>query len=256
MNILCIGNSFSIDAARYLHQIAKAAGKDINVGNLYIGGCPISRHLQNINNPDIHDYEFHFNGKRIDDNWYNIFFGLRYMKWDYITFQQVSGLSVDSKTYFPELSELLKKVRKESDATFILHRTWAYAPTHSHEKYGSNPLDQKAMHEDIVKAYEEVSKITGIPYIIPSGSGIYDGCTKLHRIMHRDGFHINERGRTLCGIIWAYYFFGLDIDVSSYEPEGYSYDDVTPPVSKEEYKELIELAREVIKNNKKYNLIK
>lgn len=255
MNILCIGNSFSIDAARYLHQIAKAAGKEINVGNLYIGGCSIARHLDNIKNPHQWDYEFHFNGRRIDEL-HNIFYGLYFRKWDYITFQQVSTLSVDANTYFPKLFELLKKVREESDATFILHRTWAYSTTHFHEKYGSNPMNQKAMHEDIVKAYEEVSEKTGVPYIIPSGSGIYEGCIKYHWEMHRDGFHINERGRTLCGIIWAYYFLGLDIDVSSYEPEGYSYDDVTPPVSKEEYKKLIKLAREVIINNKKHNLIK
>ena len=254
MNILCIGNSFSIDAARYVHQIAKAAGKEINVGNLYIGGCPISRHLENINDLTKHDYEFHFNGKRIDDNWYNIEFGLKYMKWDYITFQQVSGLSVDANTYFPELTELLTKVRGYSDATFVLHRTWAYAKTHGHDKYGTNPLDQIRMHNDIVSAYEEVSKKTKIPYIIPSGSGIFIGCNEYNWNMHRDGFHINEKGRTLCGIIWCYYFLGLDIDVSHYEPEGYSYDEVTPPISKEEYQELIKIAKRVIIENKIHNL--
>lgn len=256
MNILCIGNSFSIDAARYVHQIAKSAGKDINIGVLYIGGCPISRHLENINDLNKHDYEFHFNGNRIDDNWYNIEFGLKYMKWDYITFQQVSNLSVDADTYFPDLTLLMEKIRKYSDATFILHRTWAYASTHSHEKYGSNPMDQKAMHEDIIKAYIEVSKRTSIPYIIPSGSAIYECQMRNNWNMHRDGFHINERGRTLCGILWCYYFLGLDIDVSKYEPEGYSYDEVTPPVTKEEYLKLIEVAKDVIKENQKYNLIK
>ena len=150
----------------------------------------------------------------------------------------------------------MEKVRKYSDATFILHRTWAYASTHSHEKYGSNPMDQKAMHEDIIKAYIEVSKRTSIPFIIPSGSAIYECQMRNDWNMHRDGFHINERGRTLCGILWCYYFLGLDIDVSKYEPEGYSYDEVTPPVTKEEYYKLIEVAKDVIKENQKYNLIK
>ena len=48
MQILSIGNSFSSDATRYLHRIAKAAGDDITTVNLYIGGCPLSRHYRNM----------------------------------------------------------------------------------------------------------------------------------------------------------------------------------------------------------------
>lgn len=254
MNILCIGNSFAIDVTTYLHQIACSANKDLNIGVLYIGGCSIKRHYNNIMNKDICDYEFWLNGNRVDNEYHNIFFGLNYMKWDYVTFQQVSTDSPDADSFYPELPLLLNEVRKYTDATYILHRTWAYAPSHHHDRYGSNPMDQKAMHEDIVKAYEEISKRTGISYIIPSGDAIYEGCIKYHWEMHRDGFHINERGRTLCGILWAYYFLGLDIDVTNYEPQGYSYDEVTPPVSKEEYKELIKIAKEIIIKNRKHNL--
>ena len=48
MNILSIGNSFSQDAQRYLHQIAKADGVNIQAFNLYIGGCPLSIHYRNM----------------------------------------------------------------------------------------------------------------------------------------------------------------------------------------------------------------
>ena len=44
MNILCVGNSFAVDASTYVHQIAKAIGEDINVHVLYIPGCPINLH--------------------------------------------------------------------------------------------------------------------------------------------------------------------------------------------------------------------
>ena len=47
MNILSIGNSFSQDAQRYLHRIAKADGCTLNTFNLYIGGCPLSLHYRN-----------------------------------------------------------------------------------------------------------------------------------------------------------------------------------------------------------------
>ena len=48
MNVLSIGNSFSQDATRYLHQIARADGVKLTTVNLYIGGCPLSRHYRNM----------------------------------------------------------------------------------------------------------------------------------------------------------------------------------------------------------------
>ena len=50
MKVLAIGNSFSNDAMRYLHGIAKADGVDMKTVNLFIGGCPLSRHYANIHN--------------------------------------------------------------------------------------------------------------------------------------------------------------------------------------------------------------
>ena len=41
MNILAIGNSFSQDAMRYLHKIAKADGVEFECFNIYIGGCSL-----------------------------------------------------------------------------------------------------------------------------------------------------------------------------------------------------------------------
>lgn len=38
MKVLAIGNSFSNDAMRYLHGIAKADGVDMKTVNLFIGG--------------------------------------------------------------------------------------------------------------------------------------------------------------------------------------------------------------------------
>ena len=46
MNVLAIGNSFSEDATRYLHQIAKAQGTPLTVVNLVIGGCSLERHYR------------------------------------------------------------------------------------------------------------------------------------------------------------------------------------------------------------------
>ena len=48
IKILTIGNSFSEDAVeQHLHDIAKADGVKVIIGNMYIGGCSLERHLNN-----------------------------------------------------------------------------------------------------------------------------------------------------------------------------------------------------------------
>ena len=254
MNILCVGNSFAVDASTYVHQIAESIGKDINIHVLYIGGCPVDLHWKNFLFKE-KVYEFYINGNRTPTLWCDIFEGLNYKKYDYITFQQRSGDSVDADTFFPELTKLMEGIRGYSDATYLLHKTWSYAREFSHERYGSNPMDQDAMDRDIKDAYIKVSKRSGIPYIIPSGEAIRLAREVFGDNLTRDGYHLNERGRTLVGILWVIYLLGLkDIDLSNFHPSGHSYDDVTPPVSDEEIKVLKEIAFKAIKNNKGYNL--
>ena len=254
MKILCVGNSFAVDASTYVHTVALAAGFDIDIHVLYIPGCPVNLHWKNCLSKD-KAYEFYINGNKKPTLYCDIFEGLEYTQYDFITFQQRSGDSVDSKTFFPELTLLMDGIRKYSNATYLLHKTWSYAKEFSHERYGSNPMDQDAMDRDIKQAYIEVSEQTQIPYIIPSVEAIRLARLRFGDKLTRDGYHLNERGRTLVGILWVYYLLGrTDLDLSKFEPSGYSYDDVTPLVSKEEIKELMNIAKQALENNKGYNL--
>ena len=254
MNILCVGNSFAVDASTYVHQIAKAAGYDINIHVLYIPGCPIDKHWERFQDK-YKEYEFYINGEKTPTMYCDIFEGLRYTKYDYITFQQRSGDSVDATTFFPKLTQLMEGIRQYSDATYLLHKTWSYAKTFSHERYGSNPMDQDAMTRDIDKAYEEVSKISGIKYIIPSGTCIRLAREKYGDNLTRDGYHQNEMARTLTGILWVMFLTGnTNIDLNSFKPTGYTYDDVTGPVDSKTILELIEISKEGLKENKGHNL--
>ncbi len=251
MNILCVGNSFAVDVSTYVHQIAKTNGIDINICVLYIGGCPIDLHWKNFLSKE-KAYDFYINGEpklRCD-----IFEGLSYMEWDYITFQQRSGDSGDASTFFPELTKLMEGIREYSKAKYLLHMTWSYGKDYSHEKYGSNPLDQAAMSADIRRAYLSVSDVSGIKYIIPSGFAIDLARKKYGDVLNRDGFHLNELARVLTGLLWVHYFTGKKLDVSKYHSTGYSYDDVTPPVKDELLPELDEIALKAIDMNRGHNL--
>jgi beta-glucosidase len=51
VRVLAIGNSFSQDAVeQYLHELAEADGYQLIIGNLYIGGCSLERHYNNMVN--------------------------------------------------------------------------------------------------------------------------------------------------------------------------------------------------------------
>ena len=62
MKILSIGNSFSQDAQRYIHNIAKADGFDLKCFNLYIGGCSLHTHYVNMQT-DQKAYTLEMNGE-------------------------------------------------------------------------------------------------------------------------------------------------------------------------------------------------
>ena len=254
MNVLCVGNSFAVDASTYVHQIAKAAGYNINIHVLYIPGCPINWHWNNFKNNE-KVYELYVNGGKKPTMHPSLIEGLKYKKYDFVTFQQRSGDSVDAQTFFPELTLLIVGIRNYTKAKYLLHKTWSYSKEFSHERYGSNPMDQEAMDKDIKHAYKQVSKISGIPYIIPSGEAVKLAREIYGDYLTRDGYHLNERGRTLVGILWVMFLTkNPDIDLSNFTPSGFTYDDKTPGVSKSELKQLVRIAKKALRNNEGYNL--
>ena len=82
MKILSIGNSFSQDAHAYLHKLGFAQGLDVDAYNLYIGGCSLERHYNNIVG-NIADYDYQKNGRYLRK--ISIEEALGKKKWDYIT---------------------------------------------------------------------------------------------------------------------------------------------------------------------------
>ena len=124
MKVLSIGNSFSQDAQRYLHGIAAAAGEKCKCVNLYIGGCTLKTHYQNLfGNRDLYNVEV--NGESL--NLYcNINEVLVSDDWDVITIHQQSFRSCDFETMRPYIKKIADEIRKIcSDSKLYLHQTWA-----------------------------------------------------------------------------------------------------------------------------------
>ncbi len=109
MNILSIGNSFSQDAQRYLHQVAKSVDEDITAVNLFIGGCSLFTHFANISN-DAKLYELQYNGEKTGFK-VTVKEALLSREWDYITIQQASHYSYDYETYQPYANSLVEYIK-------------------------------------------------------------------------------------------------------------------------------------------------
>ena len=62
MRSLSIGNSFSQDACAYLHKAAASAQTDWECVNLYIGGCSLEYHAENLRE-NRQNYALEINGE-------------------------------------------------------------------------------------------------------------------------------------------------------------------------------------------------
>ena len=220
MNVLCIGNSFSQDATRYLHQVS---GEELFVRNLYIGGCSLERHYNNIVN-NACEYEYQKNGRCL--KMISIAEALEKKKWDYITVQQVSQDSGIIDTYEPFLGEIVKYLKENCpNAKIVFHRTWAYAQTSDHGGFVNYDRDRKKMYNAIVDTTSKIAQKYGFD-VIPCGDAV-EMASDLPEFklgaelsMHRDGFHLTlDYGRYLAALVMNRYFTGKSATEVEYEPE-------------------------------------
>lgn len=114
LRVLAIGNSFSQDAVeQYLHELGKSEGYIMIIGNMYIGGCSLERHVKNIrNNTPAYAYrKVDKNGKRVEIREMTIEKALADEPWDYVSLQQASPVSGIYETYKASLPELVNYVK-------------------------------------------------------------------------------------------------------------------------------------------------
>jgi hypothetical protein len=202
MKVLAIGNSFSSDAMRYLHNIAKADGTEMKTVNLFIGGCPLSRHYANMHN-DAADYDFEFNGERTGIK-VSIRQALQSDVWDVVTLQQASSLSIDYNTYQPYLGALADYVRIHAPkAKIMLHQTWAYEQDSDRLTKELGYKNQTEMFDDLKSAYAKAAQKLGGMELIPSGEMFQNLIKAGAGHIHRDTFHASlGLGRLALGYVW------------------------------------------------------
>lgn len=211
MNILSIGNSFSHDAQRYLHRIAKADGFSINTFNIYIGGCPLSLHYRNMISEE-RAYMLEMNGESTGFK-VSLRDALLNRDWDVITIQQVSHQAPCYETYQPYLDKIVEYVRLLAPKSKIaIHQTWAYEQDSHRLNVELGYSSQGDMFKDIEISYKKAAEAIAADLVIPSGKLfqrlIEFGVEKVHR----DTFHASLGiGRYALGILWYSILSGNDV---------------------------------------------
>lgn len=229
--ILAIGNSFSRDATAYLYDICKSLGEEVNVVNLYIGGCSLERHWDNIEH-DKAEYQYQENGIETD-RYVSVKEVLHRQKWDYIVTQQSSHDSGWLDTYEPFTGLILDYLKKEVPAAKIFfQQTWAYEKDSDHGCFIRYNRDQEEMYRRSWQCYHTITDKYSLP-LIPCGDVIqslraqspfdYDHGG---RSLCRDGFHMHYiYGRYALALTWAGFILGIDVLGCSYVPTPYETDE-------------------------------
>jgi hypothetical protein len=173
MRLLTVGNSFTVNAARYLPDLAKAGGHRLVHHSLIIGGSPLQLHAEKMQKYDQNPTDkdgLYANGRSLQQ-------ALASEPWDFVTIQQVSMRSHNIATYRPYAGQLAEGIRKYApNARLMLHQTWAYRQDDPRFAVKSpkpgEPATQKEMYQGLSSAYRTIAAELRAG-LIPVGDAFY-----------------------------------------------------------------------------------
>ncbi|MCQ2142579.1 MAG: alpha-L-fucosidase [Bacteroidales bacterium] len=225
IKILAIGNSFSMDSVdQNFYQIAKAGGQSVIVGDMYIGGCSIERHVGNIgsNSTDYRYLKIDKDGNKTYTPDFTLAEAIKDEEWDFVTVQQASHYSGQPETY-AELATLVDWIRENAPtAEVVFHQTWAYGVGSNHWAFPNYGSDQWFMYDAITRTVVDETAKVGIKRIIPTGTALQNARRYLNDFdLTRDGFHMSlDAGRYIAACTWYETLFNRSVLDNSYVPDG------------------------------------
>lgn len=226
IKILAIGNSFSEDALEsHLYDLARADGKTIVIGNLYIGGASLEDHAKNAaGNASVYSYrKIGPNGVKKTYPNISIATAVADEPWDYISFQQVSQNSGQFATFeasLPAVYNYVKERAKNPAVKYVLHQTWAYAANSTHSGFANYGNNQTTMYNAIVDAYTRAKPLVNASVLVPAGTAIQNARTSVvGDNFTRDGYHLSiPMGRYTVAATWYEALFGKSVVGNTYKP--------------------------------------
>lgn len=158
INVLMIGNSGCYYYVEELYGIAKAAGINMKVCNLYYSGCPMEKHWtwwkQNESN---YQYFVTDGNGRVKYEKYSLRMALQCENWDMISLQEAfsPNKAKDRELCFakadPYTKDLMKYLREQfPQSEFFWHQTWSYEVGYDRDNgVIDSPEAQEAHHQTV-----------------------------------------------------------------------------------------------------------
>ncbi len=217
LKILFIGNSFSEDTSKHMADIIKSVGNtDFKVANLYIGGCSVKRHYNNIVN-GIAEYVY---SENTGDGWgktkdYSIAKAIQNDNWDVIAIQHGTG---DGSRYteiasYNDLPALVSRVKKLAGVSvkIAFNMAWVAEPESTHHEITSYSGNQKLMYEKLTEVTKSVV-VPKVDVVSPAGTAIQNARPCFTEKLTRDGFHLSSGlGRYIAGMTFLKSVCDIDV---------------------------------------------
>lgn len=228
LNVLFIGNSFSVDTTRYMYDIASQAGYRLFIGDAWIGGCSLARHVSNAQrNAKRYSYLENKKGEWTNpahNNGYawRLSWVMKRRKWDVIILQAQSADAGMIQTFYPGgiryntsyLEQLAQYCTKHCPKARIgYNMTWALPTTAGSDSLASYQGSQDTMIRRIWSTTRLIlgttpgdvregdsprgrassyAKASLISFIIPTGTAIQNARTSyMGDTMNRDNRHLS-----------------------------------------------------------------
>ena len=224
MNILCIGNSFSVDTTWLTPQIATDLGMSVHFGNLYVGGCSIRMHLNHLET-DAPVYKFYESdggewGVREETT---IGYALQSRSWDWISIQAGTkdGSRYSKAESYEDLPRLVQLVREQApQAKIAFNMTWVGDQ--------NKPVSEMPEYcERLDDLYRDIAVLTRdlvtpmVDKVLPTGTAIQNFRIHHDGPMCRDGYHLDKGlARYIAGLSFLKALTGWDISGIRWMPEG------------------------------------
>ena len=249
--VLMIGNSFSISLMSHLPKVAADRGVELDLASLYIGGCSLKKHWDNVQKDgDVEFRPYSFSRNRfgkVTRRKINVCDALRLAKWDIVTIQQASHESWKADTYSPDGDNLVAKIRELApQAKIVVQETWSYTPWD--KRLAKWKIDPDEMYAKLHAAYGTFAARHGLE-VVPFGTAVQEWRKRLpvkyteksfggdvvggrsqkpadqfrrdanwKWVPNCDVFHLNEKGEYFQALVWAHALLGVDTAKVEYKP--------------------------------------
>ena len=226
LKILSISNSYGKNALWELYDICKAEGvKKVDIAVMYIAGCSLDKHWENIqNNNAAYEVFRNNNGTWVSTKNCTIDSLLAEGDWDVITTQNSPGLSGKTDGY-ENLNNVVDYIKgKCPNSKLVWHQTWGFQSGSEWLKPDVYNGDEKQMYNSIVDCTNNIVIPSGkFDLVVPVGTAIMNARTSnLKNNVHLDdGSHLSEDlGYYIAAFTWYCHLTGQGVYDTNFASNG------------------------------------